>query len=542
METKSGLGHHIKILLIMALAFTFLSGKYLYALPDTIYTTSGLTVNKQLINSWNKLELNVLKSPEGDVSFRLLCFATSSNGAAATPPIMMRISNADNSIVIDNISVTTLDYGREYIHHFGQLQNLPNGNYTVTQFNGNNNPNPIYNWRFTFNLKVTGIPPETPSNFKVNGSGNTVNLTWDKVENSIGYNVYRGTESITTTDNHYTFENLEVGTHIFYVDAYSNGGTSPKTPGITYDVAPPSPEVFVDDITATSANLSWIFDDAAISYDIFINDSLLANTIDNNYQLTNLNENTNYNITVIAKSSSGNSGPGRISFKTLPLPNPPTGLRATNVTSNSIDLSWNTVDGYISYILDKDGNILASTGGNTYKVSGLEPDKAYTFRVAVETQAGQSVYSEPVEIRTFGIPPETPSGLSYDNLTTSGFKVYWLRQDNTDSYNVYLNNVLVENVKQTFIFNPSCTFSDLDPNKGYSVSIVAINKWGMSSNSAPLTVTTIAEPPSDLRAFDIKSDSVKLTWTSVKGAIKYILDQNGNIIATTTGNESNSKY
>lgn len=527
METKSGLGHHIKILLILIVVFTFLSGKYLYALTDHNYYTSSLTKNNYAIGSLGQSSyMNVIKAANGDISISTYLNILSGSGYAVRPYKEV-IYNSENTVV----AVSSNNSSLNSTYYFGQLDNLPVGTYRLEVINGDNV------WLAYATLTITQVAPATPLNFRVTGTGRNVQLTWDRVHNALGYDVYRGTEKITTTDNHYTFEKLDVGTHIFYVDAYNSGGTSPKSPGITYDVSPPSPTVSVDDITATTANISWVFDEDAISYDIFVNSSLLANTVDNSYLMTNLNESTDYNITIIAKSSSGNSGPGKASFKTLSLPDPPSGLRATNVTSNSIDLSWNTVDGYISYILDRDGNILASTGGNTYKVSGLEPDTAYTFKVAVETHAGHSVYSDPVEIRTLGVPPETPSGLSYDGLTTSGFKVYWLRQDNTESYNVYLNNVLFKNVKHPLIFNPSCEFTGLDPNKGYSISIVAINKWGMSSNSEPLMITTISEPPADLRAYDIKPDSVRLTWTSVNGAIKYIIDQNGHVIATTTAND-----
>lgn len=382
------------------------------------------------------------------------------------------------------------------------------------------------------------LAPLPPNNLSIDGSGMDGTLSWNNSAGAESYNVYDGPNLLgNVTSNSYSFTGLSVGTHIFYVSSVNGFGESSKSQGFTYNVVPERPIVIIQNITASNALLSWNNVIGATSYDIYINGSFLANTNNYSYELTNLQESSLYNISVIAKSSSGNSDPATASFTTLTLPMPPTGLQATNITTNSIDLTWNIVEGSRSYILDRDGNILASTGGNTYKVSGLTPNTPYMFRISVETQAGQSVYSDPVEIKTLGVPPETPSGLSYDNLTTSGFKIYWLRQDNTDSYNVYLNNELIQNVQQPLIFNPSYTFGGLDPNRGYSVSIVAINEWGMSSNSEPLTVTTIAEPPSDLRAFDITYDSLKLSWSSVQGAMNYILDQNGNVIANTTGTE-----
>lgn len=378
--------------------------------------------------------------------------------------------------------------------------------------------------------------PSAPIGLSVSGSGGSGILSWASVSGSTSYNVYDGSNKITSgiVTNSYNFSNLSVGSHIFYVTAVNTTGESSKSSGFTYNVAPDSPVLSTSNITASSATISWNSVTGASSYDLSVNGSFVVNTTNSSYNLTQLNQKTSYSVSVIAKSSSGNSSPGSTSFTTLALPDPPTGLQATNITSSSVDLTWNSVDDSTSYILDQDGNVLASTSTNNYQITGLNPQTSYTFKVAVTTQAGQSTYSDPVTITTLGVPPVTPSGLSFDNLSTNGFTVYWLRQSDADSYNVYLNGTLVQNVSQTLIFNPSYTFSNLDANTGYNVTIIAVNAWGMSSASQPLTVTTISDPPSNLTASNITSQGVTLTWTGLKGALNYILDQNDNVIATTT--------
>lgn len=280
-------------------------------------------------------------------------------------------------------------------------------------------------------------------------------------------------------------------------------------------LAPPAkPISTVSDITTNSATINWSSIPNALTYDVFLNDILVANIEQTSFNLTNLLDGQLYTASVIAKSSIGNSEPGQVTFSTQALANPPDGLRATNITTSTIDLSWNAVDGAISYILDENGYVLGSTLNTFYHLTDLTPDTTYIYKVAVVTSVGQSRYSNPVEVTTFGLPPESPTGLSYTDRTGTSFKVYWLRQPDVNSYKVFGNGNFIQEIPQTIMFNPSYTFSDLNLGSENIITIVAVNDWGESSASQPLIVKTknVPNSPVNLYAYEIYNDRFTLSW------------------------------
>ena len=72
-------------------------------------------------------------------------------------------------------------------------------------------------------------------------------------------------------------------------------------------------------------------------------------------------------------------------------PTIPTGLAATVVASNRIDLSWNASDdnvGVDGYLIYRNGTRIAATASLAYQSVGLIPSTSYTYRVAAFDAAG----------------------------------------------------------------------------------------------------------------------------------------------------------
>jgi hypothetical protein len=88
---------------------------------------------------------------------------------------------------------------------------------------------------------------------------------------------------------------------------------------------------------------------------------------------------------------SPDSGQVRLNNIDSQAPTVPTGLSATVVASNRIDLSWNAsgdnvgVDGYLIY---RNGTRIAATASLAYQSIGLNPSTSYAYRVAAFDAAG----------------------------------------------------------------------------------------------------------------------------------------------------------
>ena len=78
------------------------------------------------------------------------------------------------------------------------------------------------------------------------------------------------------------------------------------------------------------------------------------------------------------------------------VPSSPENLVATAQGSTSIALSWDAVDGAISYnIYDAESNFVASTENNTYTITELSPATEYCYTVTAVNAIGDSEASEP---------------------------------------------------------------------------------------------------------------------------------------------------
>ena len=379
--------------------------------------------------------------------------------------------------------------------------------------------------------------PSVPSGLSVSGTGNSVNINWypnPVSENVTSYRIYDNEILLTTlAGTSYNASGLLAGTHSFQVSAVNSVGASALCTAKNFYVAPSPPVPAVDNITTSAAAVTWPSVYGATSYNISINGSFLANTTATTYNLSGLNYNTSYTVSVIAKSSIGSSSPGSVTFTTLNLLLPPEGLQVTNITSSTLDLSWNAVSGAITYILDQNDTILATTTDTFYYCTGLSPNTTYTYKVAVTTELGESNYSDPVVATTLGVPPQAPTGLSAGNLTYTSFTLYWFKQSNATNYKIYLDCTLLGNVNQPLLYNPSFDIANLTEGSTHFITVTAVNEWGESTASQPLNVT-LFPAPTELQVSNISTNSLDLAWTSISGAISYVIFQDGNQIANTT--------
>jgi chitodextrinase len=184
-------------------------------------------------------------------------------------------------------------------------------------------------------------PPSVPASLtSMATTDTTISLSWNASTDNVGvtgYDLYRNGALITTTSStSYTDTGLAVhNSYVYSVRAHDGSGnnsaqTSPYTVSTLPDQVPPSTPGNVQSLaqTTTSISLSWdpASDDVGVvSYNIYRNGSLIANSTATNFDDQTLTYNTAYQYTVTALDAAGNESPASIvlHISTLPDTTPP---------------------------------------------------------------------------------------------------------------------------------------------------------------------------------------------------------------------------
>ena len=76
----------------------------------------------------------------------------------------------------------------------------------------------------------------------------------------------------------------------------------------------------------------------------------------------------------------------------------PQNLNATNQTSNSFTLNWNSVTNATSYKIYQGGTLKGSSANTSFPISGLTPNIAYVYTVTACEDSTESAYSMPLSV------------------------------------------------------------------------------------------------------------------------------------------------
>ncbi|MDB2385503.1 endonuclease [Polaribacter sp.] len=157
--------------------------------------------------------------------------------------------------------------------------------------------------------------------------------------------------------------------------------------------APTTPtNLMATNTTTFSVELSWdaSTDNVGVtSYDVYVDDVLTTNTTSNSSVVTDLDSNTSYSFSVIAKDIVNNESPksSQINVTTLQdleAPSVPTNVVISNQSGTSFIVSWDSSTdntAVTSYDIYLDNNFIASTSETSYTVSNLDVETTYQVQI-----------------------------------------------------------------------------------------------------------------------------------------------------------------
>lgn len=344
----------------------------------------------------------------------------------------------------------------------------------------------------------------TPTGLTISGSGGSGTLTWvanPASDNITSYNIYvNGTKIASSTLTSYVFSGYGNGSYSFAVSAVNSLGESLQSTQVSYIVLGVPGQVMGVTVSGSGAPngvLTWIASpssDNVMNYNIYDSSSLLAQPVTNSYSFSSLTVGL-HNFQVSAVNATGEGAlSDMLAYTVVAAPGAVT-LTSSNLSSNSIDLAWNSEGAGANYSIYENGFLIGQVSDPVlaYHVSGLIQNTSYSFYVVATNVSGASPASNSVEVTT-PIPvvpvPGQVQGLTVTGQGNGYVNLGWSANptsDNVTKYNIYVNGQAYQSVVGSAT---SAQVTGLANNKTYSFSVTAVNSGGESIQSTSVQGTS----------------------------------------------------
>jgi gliding motility-associated-like protein len=360
----------------------------------------------------------------------------------------------------------------------------------------------------------------------------------------------------------YQHINLTEGTTLYYrIKATNSGGDSPysdEANAKTSTNIPATPTGFaaIASTSGSQINLSWNDVSNETSYVLERKLSTAASFTElatlganvTSYSDLGLPEGTTYHYRLKAVNATGSSPytSEQIATTAVSPPAKPTGLAATAISVDQINLTWNDNLSEDSYVLESGPSAtgpftsLATLPANTatYSHTGITEGTTVYYRIKAINIAGQSAYSDIASAATLVSIPVKPTGLTATGISSSEIKITWA--DNTNEASYVLESSTSSSGPFTQLTTPGkdvISFTHTGIAEGVTIyyRLKAVNASGESEYSDVASGTTNLLPPAapvTLSASSITESAFTAEWTLSAKATSYILEVSEDNFAT----------
>lgn len=357
-------------------------------------------------------------------------------------------------------------------------------------------------------------------------SESSIQLSWNTMPYADQYAVYLCGDNCpqsyylpldTVTDTAYVSTGLVASTtYAFEVAALNSSGSSApchpvsavtSAPSVTVPGTPAG--VSADTFNTVYIQVLWQMSSGATTYNVYRSTQEAAGyvkidaTAGLSYADTTVLQNTTYYYKISGQNSAGESGQSAsVTVTTSEIVSAPTGLTATALSSDSIQLSWassQNVNGYKIYRATSASgpfvNISSPTSASYYD-AGLNSGTTYYYTVSALGVTTESAQCDAVSVttETVSLPPETPAGLAAEATSKSSISVTYNSVNGAQLYKIYTSTSA--NGTYTLLSSTSSTsynHRNLDMQSTHYYKVSASNASGESAQSAAVNATTLRE-------------------------------------------------
>lgn len=376
-------------------------------------------------------------------------------------------------------------------------------------------------------VKTISFAPTAYPTVRTSVTTYSVTLTWSAVDGATEYELIFDGKTYKVKGTSYGVSGLQDDTSYSYrIRSCNDGGTSNYSPSMTVRTAlrvPSMPTGISAKSTYNSVTIIWDRVDKAQSYDVSFN-GIVYNTGTISKTISGLKPDTAYQYQVRAKNMAGNSAySARYTVRTKVVPpSTPTNVRVA-ATTNSVTVSWDSVNGATGYKLSFNGESYNLTD-TSKTITGLTPDTDYVYSVCAYNASGNSPYTTRETVTTIAVGPAVPSDVTAQaelNRVIVSFPPVAEAAD----YDVQFDGVIshVSGTDDIVSGQIRKVFSGLQPNTEHSFCVRANNEKGSSRFSERKTVKTGISKKNGLK--DRSSDS-----SYMDGRISYMGNDPVNVL------------
>ncbi|MDS0526066.1 dockerin type I domain-containing protein [Clostridium sp. SHJSY1] len=359
------------------------------------------------------------------------------------------------------------------------------------------------------------------NNVNATVTSTSLKITWDAVAGVTNYDIEIDGKLITgLTDTSYELKDLVPGTvHTYRVRAITAAGigdwsvlSSKTTLNLVNGIQ--------SSVTSTSIKLIWNPINGATSYDVEVDDKLITGITNASYEITGLMPGTTHAYRIRAEFTDGSGDFSELTnATTLSVVTNVTSI----VTSTSINVSWDKVEGATSYDIEVDGKVISDITDTSYIISGLTPGTSHTYRVRTTTAAGVGDWTELTTKVTLSAVTNVTS-----IVTSTSINVSWDKVDGAISYDIEVDGTVINNVTGT-----SYVISGLASGTTHNYRVRVITSEGVGDWTELTTKTTLSVVTNV--QVTVTSTAINLSWDKVNEAIGYDIEVDGKVINNVAG-------
>ena len=287
---------------------------------------------------------------------------------------------------------------------------------------------------------------ETPSNIVAKPGLDSITVTWDSVAGASNYELEADNKIFEVSKNNYSHMGLEPQTtHTYRVRAKNGNIYSEWSSVVNATTSLAIPMNITGVPTVSQITLSWDNIQLATGYEILVDGEQNEFVTTPSFIHVGLAANTThtYKVRAIYENNQAIVSDWSQPLEVSTLLNAPENIN-TKVLSNSVELTWDSVDGATSYEVEADGSIVEVTSA-TYIHRDINPNSTHVYRVRAKKGSLLGEWSNKVTVTTtLSVPGNVTASSSVSTIT-----VKWNAVAEATAYDLMADDVLVENITAT---------------------------------------------------------------------------------------------